>query len=182
MHALNRPNVQKTEQHGTYQVIHPRNALKAKAAVAASPNLAVIDEDAIARAESAVQDLAPEFFGWMNEQVLLLTAARTSLWSDGIQESTTEALFRATHEIRGSAGTFGFPLASRVAESLVYLIEKIGLVTTPKLLIDQHVDAIRAIVREDARGSDDLIGKQLVQRLAIVTARFIEMREARLAG
>jgi chemotaxis protein histidine kinase CheA len=175
MRALNRPVIQRTEDHGTHQVIHPRNTLKAKAAVF-DDNQTPIDDDAIARAEAALEDMSNEFFDWIDEAVIRLTHARDALWDTGVTEATTDGIYRAAHDIRGTGTTFGFPLASRVSESLVYLIEKIGIPRVPRLLIDKHVDSIRAIVKEDAR-DDDEMATTLVSRLAAVTNRFVEMQQ-----
>jgi chemotaxis protein histidine kinase CheA len=180
LRALNRPVVQKTEDHGSFQVIHPRNALKAKAAFFADTNKAV-DEEAIMAAEAAIEALAPQFFFWLDESVTKLVEARETLWKSKADEESTDAFYRAAHDIRGTGSTFGFPLASRVADSLVYLVEKIGVETTPKTLIDKHVDAIRAIVREDAR-EDNKLGSTLVQQLAAVTNRYVEMHLEKTAG
>jgi chemotaxis protein histidine kinase CheA len=176
MRALNRPVVQKTEEHGTHTLIHPRNVLKAKAAFYADTDKLADEEDLIEAAEAAIDALAPQFFFWLDENVITLTKARDAVWSRGVSEDTSDALYRAAHDIRGTGATFGFPLASRVSESLVYLIEKIGLDKTPRPLIDKHVDAIRAIVREDAR-EDNQLGSTLVQQLAAVTNRYIEMHQ-----
>jgi hypothetical protein len=174
LRALNRPVIQRTEDLGTHQVIHPRNALKAKAAFY-SDSRKPVEEEAIANAEAAIEALASQFFNWMDDHVGALLKARQRLWSLGVTDENSDAMYKAAHEVKGTGTTLGYPLASRVADSLVYLIEKIGLDTTPRMLIDKHVDAIRAIVREDARGTSDEIGSALVTRLAAVTNRYIEL-------
>jgi chemotaxis protein histidine kinase CheA len=178
MRALNRPAIQKTEDFGTHQIIHPRNVLKAKSAVLADV-ASVIDEAAIQRAEAALETLSPEFFGWMDQHVTLLTRARAALREDRHSEDARSDFAAAAHEIRGTGAAFGFPLATRVAESLCYILDKIGFDQAPVSLIDQHVDAIRAIVREDARGVHDRVGNELVQRLAVIANRYIETMEPR---
>jgi chemotaxis protein histidine kinase CheA len=181
MRALNRPVIQRTEEHDTHQVIHPRNVLKAKAAFYADTNKPANEDDLIEAAEAAIEALAPQFFFWLDENVVTLAKARDEAWTTGITDATTDNLYRAAHDIRGMGATFGFPLASRVAESLVYLIDKIGLAKTPRVLIDKHIDAIRAIVREDAR-DDNKTGMDLVRQLAAVTNKLVEMHQERVAA
>jgi chemotaxis protein histidine kinase CheA len=180
LRALNRPVIQKTEEHGSFQIIHPRNALKAKAAFYSDTNKPV-DEEAIMAAEAAIEALAPQFFFWLDESVTKLITTRDAMWQSEASPEATDEFYRAAHDIRGTGTTFGFPLASRVADSLVYLVEKIGVTTTPRALIDKHVDAIRAIVKEDAR-EDNQLGSTLVQQLAAVTNRYIEMHSDRQAA
>jgi hypothetical protein len=182
MRALNRPVVQQTEDHGAYQIIHPRNVLKAKAAYIADTNKPVDLDDMVQAAEAAIEALAPQFFGWIDESVTRLVDTREEMWSSGASIEKTDAFYRAAHDIRGTGTTFGYPLASRVADSLVYLVEKIGVEKTPRPLIDKHVDAIRAIVREDARDDNNQLGAMLVTQLAAVTNRYIEMQKEKEAS
>jgi len=62
-----------------------------------------------------------------------------------------EEFFRAAHDIKGQAATFGYPLAAEVADSLCRLVEHApDQQCVPPALIDQHVDGVRAIMRKDA--------------------------------
>ncbi len=180
MRALNRPVIQKTEDHGAYQIIHPRNVLKAKSAFHADTNKAVSEEEMIEAAEAAIEAMSSQFFEWIDESVRQLTAAQETLWRVGINDQTQDEFYRAAHDIRGTGTTFGYPLASRVADSLVYLIDKIGIDQVPRIMIDKHVDAIRAIVREDAR-DDNQLGATLVHQLALVTNRFVAAHQEKMA-
>ena len=69
--------------------------------------------------------------------------------SDGFTDDTREELFRAAHDIKGDAATFGFPSAGAAAESLCRIIEHApDLDQVPSDLIAHHINAIQAIVRE----------------------------------
>ena len=99
--------------------------------------------------------------------------ARTSR-RQGFTERTHEALFRAAHDIKGEAATFGYPAAAGVAESLCRLLEhtpEIGRI--PIALVDQHVDAVRAITREYARPDVADMASALTLRLREVTDDFL---------
>ena len=52
-----------------------------------------------------------------------LSAAHAAILSDGFTNDTREELFRAAHDIKGDAATFGFPSAGAAAESLCRIIE-----------------------------------------------------------
>ena len=87
---------------------------------------------------------------------------------------TTAVSISAAHDIKGEAATFGYPLAADVAENLCRLIEHTpDACRVPPALIDQHVDAIRAIIREDAREPGDAVGAALAARLRQVTDEFL---------
>ena len=129
----------------------------------------------MARAEAALAELSSEFSGWMDSECDRLEAARQDVKRDGFTQKTHDILFRAAHDIKGEAGTFGFPAVAGVAESLCRLIEHTpDMQHIPLALVDQHVDAIRAVVREYAR--PDLLdaATALTRRLREVTDEFLK--------
>ena len=82
--------------------------------------------------------------------------------------------FGPAHDIKGEAATFGYPGVGGVADSLCRLIEHTPDRTRiPLALVDQHVDAVRAIAREYARPDLDAIAKALTRRLSEVTDEFL---------
>jgi HPt (histidine-containing phosphotransfer) domain-containing protein len=132
------------------------------------------DPDPVARAEQALQTLSSEFGNWMVAECDRLDAARRQIHSDALNEKTRDLFFHAAHDIKGEAATFGYPLAASIAESLCRLLEHTPEMTRiPLALIDQHVDAIRAIVRENARPGAEQVGVNLFKRLRQVTDDFL---------
>jgi len=84
-------------------------------------------------------------------------------------------LFRAAHDIKGEAATFGFPLIEPVAASLCRLIEHSpDLARVPHTVIDQHVDGIIAIVHCNARGNSERKAQVPARRLRLVTEEFLQ--------
>ena len=160
-----KPNVARFADH---QVITPPNKLKG-----AWTRTAAAD-DPVARAEAALAELSTEFTGWMNDECEQLDKARADVRRNGLAVQQREALFRASHDIKGQAATLGFPLASAVADSLCRLLEHTpDLNKIPLAIIDQHVDAIRAIVREHSRADIAAIGNALTGKLRTVTDEFL---------
>jgi hypothetical protein len=133
------------------------------------------DPDPVARAEQALQKLSGEFTAWMEIECSRLDAARAQIQSQGrLDEKTRDLLFHAAHDIKGQGATFGYPIAAAIAESLCRLIEHTpDMRHVPIELIDQHVNAVRAIVRETARADVDEIGANLFKRLRQVTDEFL---------
>ncbi len=100
--------------------------------------------------------------------------ARQNVKRKGFTEKTRETLFHAAHDIKGEAATFGYPEAAGVAESLCRLLEHTPeLARIPIKLVDQHVDAVRAITREHARPDVADVASELTQRLREVTDDFL---------
>jgi HPt (histidine-containing phosphotransfer) domain-containing protein len=109
-------------------------------------------DDPIARAEKALAGLSGEFKNWMSVEADRLAAAHATILRDGFTDFTRQELFRAAHDIKGDAATFGFPSAGAAAESLCRIIEHApDLDEVPSDLIAHHINAIQAIVRERTR-------------------------------
>lgn len=132
------------------------------------------DDDPVARAEQALADLSSEFATWMQQECDRLDKARGHVVREGFNAATREALFHAAHDIKGEAATFGYPLVAASAESLCRLIEHTPtLDRIPVPLVEQHVDAIRAIIREYDRAGGDALATTLTRRLREVTDEFL---------
>ena len=80
-------------------------------------------DDPVARAEQALAGLSGEFNDWMRIECERLAAAHVAILKDGFSADTSGELFRAAHDIKGDAATFGFPTAAAAAESLCRIIE-----------------------------------------------------------
>ena len=154
-----------------HEVIMPPNKLK-KAVAKASPANAPAD-DPVARAEAALAEIASEFSSWMDAECERLDQARHKIKKVGLNDTTRDELFRAAHDIKGEAEPFGFPLAGHVADSLCRLIEHSPeLARVPVALIEQHVDAVRAIIREAKLRNAEKTASELSERLRQVTDDF----------
>ena len=160
-----------------HEVILPPNKLK-KAVQKIKPG-EKIDFDPIAQAEAALAELAGEFGTWMEQECDRLDRARNAVKAAGVNQGTRDALFLAAHDIKGQAETFGFPLVAPVADSLCRLIEHTPEMSRlPVSLIDQHVDAVRAITRKNTRGDSETNAVRLASTQRQVTDEFL-LRENR---
>jgi len=158
--------------YADHEVILPPNKLK-KAVQKVKPGTK-IDFDPVASAEAALAELSDDFSQWMEQEGERLTRARNDVTASGINSANRDTLFRAAHDIKGQAATLGFPLVSAVAESLCRLIEHTGdPQRIPFELVDQHVDAVRAIMREQGQPGADAVAEELTQRLREVSKDFL---------
>jgi HPt (histidine-containing phosphotransfer) domain-containing protein len=161
-----RPNVRTYADH---EVITPPNKLIKVIAKRRGD-----DGDPIARAQAALNELSGDFALWMQAECDRLNAARKRVKIHGFSKEAFDEIFRAAHDIKGDAATFGFPLAAPIAESLCRLIEHTPDASRiPLALLEQHVDAVRAIVREQARPDITKIAAVLNERLQKVTEEFL---------
>lgn len=131
-------------------------------------------DDPIARAEKALAGLSGEFKNWMAIEADRLAAAHAAILKDGFTDSSREELFRAAHDIKGDAATFGFPSAGAAAESLCRIIEHApDLDEVPSDLIAHHINAIQAIVRERTRLDTVSTASELSRQLRGVADEYL---------
>ena len=167
-----KPNLAAVSTFADHEVIVPPNKLK-KAVEKVKPG-AKIDFDPVARAEAALAELADDFLVWMEQECLRLDAVRNAIKASGITAGNRDVLFRAAHDIKGQAATFGFPTVAPVADSLCRLIEHTpDPARLPLPLVDQHVDAIRAITHRNTRGDSNANAARLAEKLRHVTDEFL---------
>src|SRR5262249_58361128 len=127
-------------------------------------------DDPVRRAEAALARLSGEFASWMAAECDRLDAARRDARARGFSRFTRDALFNAAHDIKGEAATFGFPAVAAPAESLCRLIEYTpDPARIPMSLVDQPLDAIRAILPEGARVAVADVAAPLTRRVGRVT-------------
>src|SRR6186713_851392 len=131
-------------------------------------------DDPVARAEKALAGLSGEFKNWMTIEADRLADAHASILRDGFTDLTRQELFRAAHDIKGDAATFGFPSAGAAAESLCRIIEHApDLDQVPSNLVAHHINAIQAIVRERTKLDTAATAGELSRQLRGVADEYL---------
>jgi len=167
--AKNKADKPSVATYADHEVITPPHKLRSLVTAATAE-----DDDPVARAERALEDLSSEFSSWMDSECERLEKARHQVRKHGLSGKHRDELFHAAHDIKGEAATFGYPFAGDAANSLCRLIEHTpDPKRVPIDLINQHVDAVRAIIREKARPDADQVAQRLTGRLRDVTEDFL---------
>ena len=168
--AKEKPAEIKVKAFGTHYVITQPNPLRKV--------LRRVDErdldDPVGRAEAALAGLSGEFKDWMLVEADRLTAAHAAILKNGFNDKAAEELFRAAHDIKGDAATFGYPSAAVAAESLCRIIEHApDLERVPAELIKHHINAIQAIVRERTKLDTVSMASELSRQLRGIADVFL---------
>jgi hypothetical protein len=125
-----------------------------------------IDADAIAKAEAALKSLSGQFAQWLDDEIKKLDAARAAIRDQGYTPETAESLYLRAHDLKGLGSTYEFPLITRIAASLCRMTDDAERrAKAPLFLIDAHIDAIKACVRDDIRDDSHPVGRSLVEEL-----------------
>jgi HPt (histidine-containing phosphotransfer) domain-containing protein len=155
---------------GDHHVITQPNPLRTVLRRVAEKDL----DDPVARAEKALAGLSGEFKNWMAAEADRLSAAHAAIVGDGFTHAACEELFRAAHDIKGDAATFGYPSAAAAAESLCRIIEHTpDLDQVPSDLIAHHINAIQAIVRERTKLDTVSMAGELSRKLRGVADAYL---------
>ncbi len=163
--------------YADHEVITPDTTKLRKTVRAAAPEEEA--EDPVACAEEALAQISSDFAAWMTDECERLDAARHKVKDGGLTKPNRQELFRAAHDVKGDSSTFGYPKVVPAAESLCRLLELAPNPNRiPLTIIDQHVDAVRAIFREYARDDINSVAEALTSKLRGVTDEFL-VRENR---
>src|ERR1700674_1677490 len=170
MMAKDKPGTLQIETFADHHVITQPNPLRKVLRRVGEKDL----DDPVARAEAALAGMSGEFKNWMGIEAERLAAAHAAILKDGFTSFTREELFRAAHDIKGDAATFGFPSAGAAAESLCRIIEHgPHLDEVPSDLIAHHINAIQAIVRERTRPDTAGMASELSRQLRGVADEYL---------
>ena len=137
-------------------------------------------QQAIANAEQALEKLSVNFDDWMETESKQLATARNAATAAAFSPDTLSALFQAAHNLKGQATTLGYPFADEICASLCRLIDVLpDKSRLPVELVDQHVNAVCALVREEVKGTDNPKASVLSKRLRDVTNDFLGQETSR---
>lgn len=144
------------------QVIRPPNTLRLKV----GGGFGGIDASAIAKAEEALKAMSSQFGQWLQDEIVKLDKAQADIRSEGYNAQTAEALYFRAHDLKGLGATYQYPLVTRLAGSLCRLIDDPAKrMEAPRLLVDAHIDAIRAVVRDQIQTDEHPTGRVLAETL-----------------
>lgn len=122
----------------------------------------------LARAEAAVADLAKSYTGWaladVEKCVAILAAARAGNAADRVRHARD--IHAVAHNIKGQGTSFGYPLMTRLGQSLCHLTRRKEDFSEADLdLIGAHIDAMRLVLAKEIRGEGGELGNKLGARL-----------------
>ena len=144
------------------QVIRPPNTLRMKV----GGGFGGIDANAIAKAEQALQAMSSQFGQWLQDEIVKLDKAQADIRASGYNTETAEALYFRAHDLKGLGTTYQYPLVTRLAGSLCKLLDDPAKRSAaPVVLLDAHIDAIKAVVRDEIQTDDHPVGKILAETL-----------------
>jgi len=150
------------------QKFQPPNRLAKKVKKTGGPSA----ERAILRALNAAEDLIDSYQGWAVDDLAELWKAYEDAHAAGHDAAQIEKMFEIAHAIRGEGGSFGFQLISTIGDSLCKFLEgrkKLGAKDSE--VVKVHILAMRAVFRQDLKGPQPTMERDLRQLLALLRER-----------
>ena len=143
------------------QITRPTNSLRLKVGGGFG-----INADAIAKAEEALKAMSAQFGQWLNDEIVKLDKAQADIREQGYTPATAEALYFRAHDLKGLGTTYEYPLVTRIAGSLCKMLDDADRrMTAPIAILDAHIDAIRAVVRDQIKTDEHPTGRALAETL-----------------
>ena len=152
------------------EFLHPVNKLKKKVGESASS----FDPGVFIKANEAVKNLAGSYIDSTAPKELReigYTFQALEHFPDRGREYTAK-MFTQAHEIKSGGGSYGFPLISRIADSLCKLTEGMNVPEADDItLMRFHLDAMNIVVRKKIKGIGGEIGQLLAEGLEVIVAK-----------
>ncbi len=134
-------------------------------AAAPSRNNSVINADTFKRAEEAVSKLSEQYRDWALSDIETLRGCVASLSDDAKRDDAIAKIRSIAHDMRGQGSTFGYPLITRVAQSISGSL-KLSLDTDGLAAeLSSHIDAVAAIIESEATGDGGDKGRDILRSL-----------------
>jgi HPt (histidine-containing phosphotransfer) domain-containing protein len=129
-----------------------------------------LDAEALARAEAAVAALSDDYLAWVRADLARLAGAVAALRDAGApcRPAAAEAVFAIAHDIKGQAGTFGYPLLTRLGAELCRQVRAAAMADLAP--IEALAAAMAQVVAHGLTGDGGAAGAALLARLEVEAA------------
>ncbi|MCF6195269.1 MAG: hypothetical protein L3J50_01100 [Emcibacter sp.] len=132
------------------------------------------DEDLIAQAMAALDEMAEDYPDWVSGLIdQLADVHRRCVDTPEQRFQHFEQLHAIAHDMRGQGGTFGYQLISDFADGLYEFTRKNTGETDKNVeIIKAHIDAMRVVIKNRISGDGGDVGKELKAGLEAAIAKY----------
>jgi hypothetical protein len=138
---------------------------------AAAP-LGNINADTIRRAEEAIGKLASQYRDWVRGDIVKLRALVAAATADGqMRDGAYRDIRQIAHDLRGQGTTFGYPLVTRIAQSVSQTLKERTDGADLDAALAAHVDALAAVIDGDIADPQGTSAGKLIETLQAAIGR-----------
>lgn len=121
---------------------------------------------AMLRAEDAVAELAADYTVWAIGDVKRAEDAFALAKSEPEKRHFhLDTLYSAAHDMKGQGGSFGYPLVTKIGQSLCRYLHSGEMDEASFPVIQAHLGALRLIIEKSIKGEGGPVGAKLVAKL-----------------
>ena len=130
-------------------------------------------EAVLARAQAAVADLARNFAeSAVADLDRCFAFLKTARENPAARAEAVKEVYGIAHNLKGQGSSFGYPLITRIGQSLCQLTRRARDFSDADLgVIQGHLDALRLILAKDIKGDGGEVGDKLAARLETLVAQ-----------
>ncbi len=166
-----KPDIQETRADGT-QIIKPDYSLKEK--LGDLDINKVLSSEKVQQAEEIIEERKEDFSKEVAEDILELEKIyEKALKKPADYKVHVGKMMNVTLNIKSSSGIFGYPLATRFAQSLFSFLSVVkNLDEVSARMMDAHIKALKMIYRDNIQGDGGDAGKELLRELQSYTDHY----------
>lgn len=139
---------------------------------ATAPSLANINADTIRRAEEAVGRLADQYRGWVRGDIEKLRKCLDDAAAGGdARNAAYKVIRKIAHDMRGQGTTFGYPLVTRIAQSISQVLKSRSTDDNDDAVLDAHINAVEKIIEDDVADPADAPAAEIIASLESAIGR-----------
>lgn len=141
---------------------------------AAAPALKNINADTIRRAEEAVGRLAEQYRDWVRGDIEKLRASLAAA-TEGAEAriAAYKAVRHIAHDLRGQGTTFGYPLVSRIAQSISHSLKERAPDSDWDATVGAHIEALSNVIDSDVADAKGAAGTAIIATLEEAIGRAV---------
>lgn len=119
----------------------------------------------LANAQAAVADLADQYIGWVNDDLVRLETAAAAA-AGGSDPEKLGAVYDVAHDIKGQGSTFGYQLVTEIGALLCrYLQDCIKKARYDAEVTAAHIQALHTVVDNRVQGDAGELGSEILEAL-----------------
>lgn len=134
----------------------------------------VFSPESVRTAQQIINASRGEFLEWIIDDIKQLEDCYHRLEANpGHSSDEVKGLYQVSMKVKSQAGTFGFDLASHVAESLTQITDGCPHVDSARrTVVRKHIDVLYVIFQRNIQGMGGRIGRDLMDNLNLLTQKY----------
>lgn len=154
---------------GGVEVINVPHAIRLKVSGGGA-----ISEAMLQKANQVIEELTASFIDLLRIEIDKMVSLSQDAKTAADKRALVEQIFEVSHDLRGQASTFDFPLVTRIGSSLCRFTESADLSDArAQEVIDAHINSMKLIVAEGMRGDGGAAGQKIATGLEIAAKKVL---------